>query len=152
METPRTRVVSYKEYLLHCGLQAVLNLGLLLMGLTFFAGVCLMDYVLVAFIGAEVREAGNLPLVARFGLLLAASLCLLLGPIGWDYLRRAYERQPPVQLLRGCTAVALPLAESLLRASDEPVLWQKTALLRATSSPQEISTNHLLRPTLHEET
>jgi hypothetical protein len=127
METPPTRIVSHSEYLLHLGLQTFLSLGLLLIGLTFMAGVALVDLIWSSVVLAEAIETPTIPFVGELVLLLTASLCFFLSTIGWEYLRQVYERQPPVQLLRGCPASQPCSSASLLRASDKPISLQKTS-------------------------
>ena len=121
METPRMHVVSYRESLLRLGLQAILGAALLLMGLTLFVGVALVDLVLSGSLLAKAMGTRPIPLTAGLGLLLAAGLCFLLGTPGWEYLRHIYERQETVQLWRGSAA--------------EPFLRQEAVLLRAASAP-----------------
>jgi hypothetical protein len=114
------------------------------MGLTFCGGI--------GFLAAWAEVMGTKATPCLAGLyLLAASLCLLLAPIGWEHLREVYERQPPVLLLRDGVAEHLPVAECLLRGSAEPILSQETVLLRAAYSCQDIPAEHLLRTTIQED-
>jgi hypothetical protein len=145
METPQMRFVSYKEYLLHLGLQAVLSLGLLLMGLTFFAGIAFVDLVVDGFVLGGAIWTGTLSCTEGLCLLLATSLCFFLSTLGWEHLRLVYERQHPVRLWRRSTTEQIPVAESLLRASYDSDFRQEAVLLRAATPYQETPPDQLLR-------
>lgn len=143
---PRKRVVSKKAYARNMGRKAsTASAGIVLFVISLVAG--LMSIGILTEMTSDVL-AHRLPL--RLSLLmfvitgLLGSGAIFLIRLGRRAVREAREIDAGVPLTRGNIG-NLPVRESLVRASNQPVQEQKTVLLRAATSANTTPAEQLVR-------
>jgi hypothetical protein len=141
MELPppnRKHIVTKSQYVQAQGKRiGITSMGC---GLLTLALLCTLITVLCIYLSLFAGLSGlEIPVGLFFG-----GLAFLSGKLGFESFRRADATDPGVPLTRS-VAETLPVEESLVRASEEPIQEQQALLLRAASD-QQTPPEQLVRP------
>ena len=145
-EKPKKKIVTKRQYLARMGDKA--GTSLFAMILLFFCGLgMLMTLIaLIASLFGGILVHGLFPLlVLVFVLAMLGSGSWYLGYLGRRTLKEARQIDTGIPLTRNNIG-ELEAEESLVRASEQPLLPQQHVLLRPAAGMEETSAEHLLRP------
>ncbi len=155
-KTTRRRIVGKREYIKIHSRRGGLNMSILFFGvlLVYPAIITLCLLIALVFIFANLFIPIEGFAVNFGGFLLVAALALASGSLTVIIYRlliasikktKAAELEKIVLLTRA-NAAEIPVADSLVRASDKPAEQQQAVLLRAVTETQETPPEQLLRP------
>ena len=140
------RIVSKREYIKTTGKRLMLitlSLALFLFALRDRNGDFAFSYLLSAY-----PQNSFLKIIASSAIIIFFCNLLIFVGAGWAGIRtfkKARQIDPGVPRTRANIA-HLPAAESLVRASEQPVLSQQSVLLRPAADTQDKHEEQLLRP------
>jgi hypothetical protein len=144
MSQKSKKIVSKREYTKAAGKRLILiTLSLAL----FLAALCVDNGKTLSYMLSTYPRNPYLKIIASSGVVVFCDMLISLG-VGWAGIRIFKKaRQIDPGLPRTCANIAhLPAAESLVRASEPPVLSQQSVLLRPAAGTQDRHEEQLLRP------